>query len=111
MNTENDKREDKFFPMDRTEFNQCVRFALRNGDRKVTYCKIKDQVFFGGMADTLEDGLEWCRKFYEEDNSCELSIGDYSGADTIWCTKDILHELGIISDEEYDRYISTLTFD
>ena len=109
--TENDKRKDKFFPMTYEEFNNCVCFALRNGDRNVTYKKIKDGLHIGGMADTFEDALYWCKKFYEEDNSVDLCIGDFTGAPTIWSTMDILHKLNVISDEEYDKYIDTLDFD
>lgn len=111
MITDNDKRQDKFHPMDFTEFNNCVWFALRNGERKVAYAKIKDEKHTGGMADTLEDALYWCKKFYDEDNSVELCIGDYSEAVCIWSTMDILHEIGYISDEEYDKYIDSIDLD
>lgn len=105
---ENDQRSDKFFPMNREEFNKCINFALRNGDRKITYCKVKDEVFYGGMTDSFKEALEWCKKFYEEDNCCNLGIGDYRCAVTIWGTKDILHKLGFISNEEYDIYLDNL---
>ena len=108
---DNDKREDKFFPMNAEEFNKCVAFALRNGDRRVSYCKSKDDIIYGGMADSFEEALEWCKKFYEKDNSFELSIGDFIRGATIWQTKDILHEIGIISDEKYDKYIDKLEID
>lgn len=111
MITENDKRQDKFFPMNYKEFNDCVCFALRNGDRKISYKKIKDDVHIGGMADTFEDALYWCQKFYNEDNSVDLCIGDFTGDAVIWSTMDILHRLKIVSDEEYDKYIDTLEFD
>lgn len=108
---DNDNRRDKFFPMNHKEMNNCIAFALRNGDRKVAYCKIKDDVYYGGMADTFKEALEWCEKFYSEDNSINLCIGDYSEAVTIWNTKDILHELNIISDEEYDKYLDSIELD
>ncbi|NCI20636.1 hypothetical protein EJM73_06645 [Clostridium botulinum] len=47
------------------------------------------------MADSLEDALEWCKVFYEEDNSFDLSIGDFREEVSIWSTKDILHEIGL----------------
>lgn len=111
MITENDKRDDKFTPMSFEDFHKCTHFALRNGDRKVIYKKIKNELHTGGMADTLEDALYWCKKFYEEDETVELCIGDFSNGVTIWSTIDILHELGIVSDEEYDKYIDSLDFD
>lgn len=112
MITNNDRRDDKFRKMTREEFNMCIWFALRNGDRKVAYASVdKDNVFIGGMADTFEDALYWCKKFYEEDNSIDLTIGDYRQAVTIWGTIDILHELEIISNEEYDKYIDSINFD
>lgn len=70
--------------------------------------KIKDGLHIGGMADTFEDALYWCKTFYDEDNSVDLCIGDFTGAPTIWLTKDILHKLNIISDEEYNAYIDNL---
>ncbi|EDT84161.1 hypothetical protein EXN65_14275 [Clostridium botulinum] len=111
MITNNDKRSDKFYPMNHELFNKCVAFALRNGDRKVSYCKIKDGVLYGGMADSLEDALEWCKVFYKEDNSFDLSIGDFREEGSTWSTKDILHEIGAISDEEYNKYIDNLKTD
>lgn len=111
MITENDKRKDKFRPMSAIDFNNCIAFALRNGNRMVAYSKIKDDMHIGGMADTFEDALYWCKKFYDEDNSVELCIGDFSKGVMIWSTKDILHRLGIISDNEYEKYIDELEFD
>lgn len=111
MITENDKRKDKFHPMSAIDFNNCIAFALRNGDRMVAYSMIKDGMHIGGMADTFEDALHWCKKFYNDDNNVELCIGDYRAAVMIWSTKDILHELGIISDDEYNKYIDELEFD
>ena len=110
MISENDKRKEKFYPMSAIDFNNCIAFALRNGNRKIAYSKIKDDMHIGGMADTFEDALYWCKKFYDEDNSVELCIGDYSKAVTIWSTKAILHRIGIISDEEYEKYIDELEF-
>lgn len=111
MITENDKRKDKFFPMDHVEFNNCIAFALRNGDRRVAYSKIKGNIHIGGMADTFEDALYWCKKFYDEDNDIDLCIGDFSKGECIWSTIDILHELGYVSHKEYDEYIDNLDLD
>lgn len=111
MITENDKREDKFCEMSSSIFNECVWFALRNGDRKVAYSKIKKGMHTGGMADNLEDALYWCKRFYNEDKTVELCIADFRKAPTIWQTNDILHELGIMSDEEYDKYILEIDYE
>lgn len=111
MITENDRRKDKFYPMSSEEFNNCVGFALRNSDRKVAYSKFKDGLHIGGMADTFEDALYWCKTFYDEDNNIDLCIGDFTAAPTIWSTKDVLHKLNIISDEEYDMYTDSLDFE
>lgn len=108
MITENDKRKDKFIKMNHEEFNTCVAFALRNGERKVAYSQVKNGVFQGGMADTFEDALEWCRYFYNNDKSVDLTIGDFREGETIWTTIDILHEIGIVSDEEYDEYLDSI---
>lgn len=108
---ENDKRLDKFYPIKPDIFRECVAFALRNGDRKIAYCKRKNESIYGGMADSFEEALEWCRKFYEEDNNCDLSIADYSGATVIYQTNDILHEIKVISDEEYDKYINNINLE
>jgi len=105
MITKNDLREDKFYPMTHSEFNDCVAFALRNSDRAVAYCKIKDEKFFGGMADNLEDALTFCKKFYEEDNTVDLTIADFRKGVLLYSKTDVLYELGIISEEEYDKYI------
>lgn len=111
MITDNDKRRDKFCEMDHIEFNNCIAFALRNGDRKVAYSKIKDGKHMGGMADTFEDALYWCKKFYDEDNDIDLCIGDFSKGECIWDTISILHEIGYVSDEEYDKYIDSIDLD
>ena len=107
MITKNDLRKDKFYPMSHSEFNDCVAFALRNSDRAVAYCKIKDEQFFGGMADNLEDALTFCKKFYEEDNSVDVSIADVRKGVLLYGKMDILHELKIISEEEYDEFIQS----
>ena len=107
----NDKRKDKFRPMSREDFNKCVSFSLINGDRMVSYCMIKNGIFCGGMADTFKEALDWCKQFYEEDKDIDLSIGDFSEGTAIWRTPDILHEIGVISDDEYDEYIDNLELD
>lgn len=104
----NDNRKDRFFPMDKSEFNKCICFALRNGDRQICFAKIKDDKFYGGMAKDFNDALHWCKKFYEEDKDIRLTIGDYSEAVCIWDHTSILHELGFISKEEYDKYLDSI---
>lgn len=105
----NETRSDKFIPMSKEQFNLCVAFALRNSNKKISYCKIENKTFYGGMADTLEEALQWCKKFYEENPNCDLKIGDYSsGGVTLWDKYSILHEIGIISDEDYNKYLNNL---
>ena len=111
MITENDKRKDKFLSMNSIDFKKCIASALRNGDKMIVYSKMKDNIHVGGIADTFEEALYWCKKFYEEDNSVDLCIGAFSSEVIIWTTKDILHELGFISVEEYNKYIDELEFD
>ncbi|QUH21938.1 hypothetical protein [Alkaliphilus sp. B6464] len=94
---DNEKRSDKFIPMNREQFNLCTAFALRNGDRKVCYCKIEDDIYYGGMANTFKEALEWCKTFYEENPDCDLKIVNYSGSVSIWDKHSILYELGIIT--------------
>lgn len=108
---ENDKRKDKFLPMNKEEFKSSVSFYLKNGNKKISYCKIKNGIYYGGITDSLIEALECCKKFYIEDSNCKLSIGDYSKAVCIWGTEDILYELGILSKEKYDEYINNLKCD
>lgn len=101
-------KHDMLIPMNRQEFNLYIAFALRNDNKKVSFCKVIDNNYFGGMTDTLEDALKKCKEFYDESPNCRLSIGDFSNGTEIWETESILHELGIISDEEYNKYLDNL---
>jgi len=95
-------------PMSREEFNLCVASALRNSDKRVCFCKIEDGVYCGGMASSLEESLQQCKIFYEENPDCDLKLADYSGPTVIWDKYSILNKIGIISDEEYDKYLDDL---
>jgi len=99
------KRNEKDVSMSRDEFNKYVATALMSGSKKIAYCKIEGNNFYGGMTDSLEDALEKCREYYKENSDADLCIGDYTGAVTIWDTKDILYELGYITQDEYNSYL------
>lgn len=102
-------RKDKFSIMEHEEFNKCIYFSLRNSKNKIVYsCSVRDNKIKGGMTNNIENALNWCNKFYKENPSAELCIGDYSKGVLIWDKTSILHELGYISDKEYDKYLDNI---
>lgn len=82
--------------VNKIEFNEWMSEQLKQGNRKIGFCKIKDGLYTGGMCKDLDTALQRCRDYYAEDNSLGLSIGEFHSATTIWTTEDILQELGII---------------
>lgn len=109
--SDNKTRNDKFAPMNREQINLCIAFCLRNSDKKISYFKSENEVFRGGMADTFNEALNWCRRFYEENPNCDLGIADYSEGVTIWGKYSILREMGIVSDKEYRKYLENLALE
>jgi len=74
---------------------------------KVLWMVVKDGLYTGGYAETLDIGLSILREYYNINNDCKLGLGDYIRNVRVYEHECVLHKLGIISDEEYNESIET----
>lgn len=99
---------DTFSIKGKYEFNSYIGLQLRSNKNKVVYYQVLGDVYKGGFCTTVDDAMSYCKEFYNKDNNVCLGIGDYSDAVCIYEHMDILNELKIVSDDEYNAYLSNL---